>query len=84
MNDRPSQEQLSKALDAAGSAHHEYQTNALRGVRDERWAGWYAAYTLGRLGDFVSPSDLAQWLEASPAVDDWSAAAAEYVIGKLP
>ena len=29
---------------------------------------------LGRLGDFASPSDLAQWLEASPAADDWSAA----------
>lgn len=82
MNDRPSREQLKGALDAAGSAHHEYQTNTLRGVRDEQWAGWYAAYVLGRLGDFVSPSDLAQWLEASPPGDDWSAAAAEYVIGK--
>jgi hypothetical protein len=83
MNHGPSQEQLSKALDAAGSAHHDYQTNTLRGVRDQRWAGWYAAYVLGRLGDFASSSDLAQWLEASPAGDDWSAAAAEYVIGKL-
>jgi hypothetical protein len=83
MKDPPPRDQLKEALDAAGSAHHEYQTNALRGVRDDRWAGWYAAYTLGRLGDFASPSDLAQWLEASPAGDDWSAAAAEYVIGRL-
>ncbi len=79
----PTRDQLKVALDAAGSAHHEYQTNALRGVRDERWAGWYAAYALGRLGDVVSPSDLARWLEESPADDDWSAAAAEYVIGRL-
>jgi hypothetical protein len=83
MNERPSREQLREALDAAGSAHHEYQTNTLGGVRDERWAGWYAAYVLGRLGDFVSPSVLARWLEESPAGDAWSAAAAEYVIGRL-
>jgi hypothetical protein len=83
MNDRPSREQLSKALDAAGSAHHDYQTNTLGGVRDERWAGWYAAYVLGRLGDFASPTDLAKWLQQSPAGDDWSTAAAEYVSGKL-
>ena len=30
--------------------------------RDERWAGWYAAYVLGRVGDFATPSDLAEWL----------------------
>jgi len=83
MKGRPSREQLRDALEASGSAHHEYETNTLRGVRDERWAGWYAAYVLGRLGDFFSPSDLAQWLEESPAGEDWSAAAAEYVIGRL-
>jgi hypothetical protein len=82
LND-PTPEQLKEALDAAGSAHHEYQTTTLHGVRDERWAGWYAAYVLGRLGDFVSPTDLAQWLEQSPAGDDWSATAADYVIGRL-
>ena len=84
MNDRPSQEQLKEALDAAGSAHHEYQTTTLSGVRDERWAGWYAAYVLGRLGDFATPSDLTKWLGASPAGDDWSASAAKYVLGQLP
>ena len=83
MSDRPSREQLREALAAAGSAHHDYEKNALGGVRDERWAGWYAAYVLGRLGDFVSPSALAQWLEESPAGDDWAAGAAEHVIGRL-
>jgi hypothetical protein len=83
MKDRPSREQLREALDSAGSAHHDYQKNTLGGVRDERWAGWYAGYVLGRLGDFVSPSDLTQWLEQSPAGDDWSATAADYVIGRL-
>ena len=84
MRDRPTRDRLKEALDAAGSAHHEYQTNALRGVRDERWAGWYAAYVLGRLGGFATPSDLAEWLGASPAGDDWSASAAKYVLGQLP
>lgn len=84
MNDRPSQEELKEALDAAESAHHDYQTTTLRGVRDERWAGWYAGYVLGRLGDFATPSDLAKWLGASPAGDDWSTSAAKYVLGQLP
>jgi hypothetical protein len=28
------------ALSAAGSAHHEYEQTALKGVRDEQWASW--------------------------------------------
>ena len=83
MRGRPTRDRLKEALDAAGSAHHEYQTTTLHGVRDERWAGWYAAYVLGRLGDFATPSDLAQWLADAPNGSDWSATAADYVLGQL-
>ncbi len=51
-------------------------------MRDEQWAGFYAAY-VGRVGDFASPSLLTQWLEAAPAADDWAASAAKHVLGRL-
>ena len=83
MTGQPSQEQLRQALAAAGSAHHEYEQNSLGGTRDEQWTGWYAAYVLGRLGDFVAPSALAPWLEEAPAGSDWSASAAAYVHDRM-
>jgi len=63
------------ALRAAGRAHHGYESNALGGVRDEQWPGWYAAYVLGRLGDFAPPTRLAAWLEAVEGSDWWGEAA---------
>lgn len=83
MTKGPSLTDLQKALSAAGSAHHDFEQHALRGVHDEQWAGFYAAYVLGRLGDFTTPTLLAGWLEGAPSVDDWSAAAAGYVQGHL-
>jgi hypothetical protein len=81
--DTPSREQIVAALQAAAAAHHDYQANALHGVHDEQWHGWYAAYVLGRLGDFVTPTVLANWLSASPGSDDWSSSAADYVEERL-
>ena len=57
----PSPEQLREALAAAGKAHHDYEQNALGGQRDAQWPGFYAAYVLGRVGDFAAPSALASW-----------------------
>ncbi len=39
----PAMEELAEALDAAGTAHHEYEQTALKGVRHEEWASFYAA-----------------------------------------
>jgi hypothetical protein len=75
----PSNEELVNALRAASKAHDEYQTGGLGGVRDERWAGWYAGYVLGRLGDFTSPTVLAGWLAAAPTSVDWAVSAADHV-----
>jgi hypothetical protein len=83
MTKRPSLSDLQEALSAAGSAHHDFEQHALRGVHDEQWAGFYAAYVLGRLGDFTTATLLTGWLEGAPSVDDWSAAAASYVLGQL-
>ncbi len=80
MSGLPTLDALRAALAAAGSAHHEYEMNALQGERDAQWPGWYAAYVLGRLGDFASPSDLTAWLEAAPSSDDWASSAAAYVL----
>ncbi len=79
----PEKEELSKTIVAAARAHHEYQTNILDGVRHEQWAGWYAAYILGRLGDLTSPSRLTRWLEEVPNDKNWFKRAAEHIHPKL-
>ena len=78
----PDKEQLKAALAAAGSAHHDYETNYLKGTRDEQWAGWYAAFVIGRLGDFMSPTDVARSLEEVTGDGDWSENAASHVLEK--
>lgn len=79
----PSKGDLIEALNNAASAHHDYEKNVLKGIRDEQWAGFYAAYVLGRLGDFAAPSNLTILLEESPGTEDWSDSVAEYVLRKL-
>jgi predicted GNAT family acetyltransferase len=81
--DLPSDSAIAEALSAAGSAHHEYEQTALKGVRDELWAGFYAAFVLGRLGDFTAASRLAALLEEVDAPSNWSEAAAEHVATTL-
>jgi len=83
MNGSVSRDDLVLALVAAASAHHEYEDSCLSGEPDERWAGWYAAYALGRLGDFAAPGDLTRWLESAPPGEEWSDAAADHVMRKL-
>ncbi len=80
---KPSREKLVKAFQAAGAAHHDFQANALQGRHDEQWAGWYAAYVLGRLGDFMTPTVLAGWLSAAPESDDWPSSTADYIEERL-
>ena len=76
---QPRKDELVDALRAAGSAHHDYETNALNGQRDAQWAGWYAAYVLGQLGDFMSPSELTVILEQLETDGNWAEAAAQKV-----
>ena len=83
MADLPSRSALAQALSAASSAHHEYERTALKGVRDDLWAGFYAAFVLGRLGDFAAASRLAALLEEVDAPSNWSEAAAEHVLTQL-
>lgn len=80
---RPSLDELVHALRAAGAAHHDYESNVLRGEHDEQWPGWYAAYTLGRLEDFVSPTSLSRWLSDAPSSDDWARSTAKYILEAL-
>ena len=80
---RPSREALQQALSDAGAAHHDYEQVVLKGEPDAQWPGFYAAYVLGRVGDFAPPSNLNGWLEDAPSDDDWAAAAAAYILAKL-
>jgi hypothetical protein len=79
----PSKADLRGALSAAGSAHHEFEQNFLKGERDEYWAGWYAAYVLGRLGEFTTPTQLTRWLQEAEGEGDWIDFAADHVVGNL-
>lgn len=74
--------ELIAALEEAGRTHHEYEQVALGGERDELWAGFYAAYVLGRLGDFMTPTALARVLEVVEG-DPWPEAAADDIIVEL-
>ena len=75
----PTIAELREALSAAGDAHHEYESSFLSGVRDEQWAGWFAAYVLGRVGDFITPTLLTRLLEEVSNEGDWSQNAADHV-----
>ena len=79
----PTEAALADALVAAAEAHHEYEVNALHGVRDELWAGFYAAYVLGRLGDFMPATQLAHLLESAPEASAWVPSAAAYVFRRM-
>jgi hypothetical protein len=80
---RPAQDELEKALNDAWSAHHDYEEVRLMGKRDELWSGFYAAYILGRCGDFAAPSALSRWLEEAPEGEQWVTEAARYVLSQL-
>ena len=79
----PKIEEIENALSDAGSAHHEYEQVVLNGVRDELWPGFYAAYVLGKLGNFTKPSILSGLLETAPDSDNWAKTTSEYLIDKL-
>ena len=79
----PTEENLRETLAAAGSAHHDYESNFLRGARDEQWTGWYSAYVLGRLGDFTTPTQLTRWFKEVSGEGDWSRNAAAHVLSKI-
>ena len=79
----PTLKELSEALSAAGSAHHEYEQTVLHGVRHEEWAVFYAPYVLGRLGDFVQPSVLTRLLNEAPLTENWAETAAAHVLSGI-
>lgn len=83
VKENPDIKDLRSALTKAGAAHHNYETVHLRGVRDEQWAGWYAAHMHGQLGDFMNPSDLTRILEQTETDGDWIEAAAKDVLAAI-
>ncbi len=59
-------------------------TNRLRLEESETISGRvYAAYVLGRVGDFTAPSSLSQWLEEAPGGEEWATSAAGFVLSRL-
>ena len=79
MPDIPNEKQIKHSLIAAAKAHHEFETNYLSGIRHEQWAFWYAAYVLGKLGNFISPTKITRLLEQVTGNDDWFNNAAKII-----
>ncbi len=79
----PTRDKLIVALNNAGKAHHHYQQEALRGIHDQQWPPFYAAYTLGRLGDFTTATSLSKWLGEAPAAENWSESTADFVLEQM-
>ena len=75
----PTIEELESAINDAGSSHHQFQTVYLKGVRDENWASYYAAFVLGRVEELdITPSELCGVI-AGVTDDDWTVAAANAI-----
>lgn len=82
MSDFPGGDQLQAALEGAAAVHHEYEVESLGGRRDELWPGFYAAYVLGRLGDFAPCSRLSAVL-ADVDGEPWAEKAAAAIVAAL-
>lgn len=73
---RPSESDIAAALEKAAKLHHAYEEHYLNGKRDQLWSGFYAAYVLGRCGEFTTAEELAGQLENISMSDKWNADAA--------
>ena len=80
---QPSRHELISALSEAGATHHDYEQITLGGKRDEMWPGFYAAFVLGRLGDFAAASALNTLLKKAPASESWAISTADYVLDHI-
>lgn len=80
---RPSESDIAAALERAAGLHHEYERKYLKGKRDNLWSGFYAAYVLGRCGEFISAEELARHIESVPVSDNWNAEAAAKVYAEI-
>jgi hypothetical protein len=83
MADLPPPAALAEALADAAAAHDDYETTLLKGIVDDRWSGFCAAFVIGRLGEFTPAGRLAALLEEVDASGDWAEAAAGHVLTKL-
>jgi hypothetical protein len=75
----PNTDKLEATLKEAETSHHQFQTVYLKGVRDENWASYYAAFILGRLEDLdITPSSLTGLL-AGVTDHNWTVGAAKAI-----
>lgn len=76
-------ETLIRALDQASNLHHDFEEDYLDGERDPQWAGWLAAFLLGRLGTFLHPALLTRWMETVRSGDQWTTRAGNFIFSEL-
>lgn len=83
MDKLPNQEELSKLLQEVWDTHSEFQHVYLNDVHDEMWAGWYAAFLIGRLGHIAPASQLTNLLEEVGGQENWTVRAAAHLLENL-
>jgi hypothetical protein len=83
MSDLPDRKTLVATFASADTAHEEYERTVLRGVADDAWAGFIAAFVIGRLGEFVSAGRLTLLISEVDESEGWPEAAADHVLMKL-
>ncbi len=83
MADLPDRTTLAATLAVADALHEEYERGVLKGMGDDKWTGFVAAFVIGRLGEFAPASRLALLFEEVDESDDWPAVAADHVLTKL-
>lgn len=79
----PEKQVLVDVLQETWDTHSEFQRVYLHEERDEMWAGWYAAFLIGRFGHIAPPSRLARLLEEVEGLDGWTERAAEHLLSEL-
>jgi hypothetical protein len=83
MADLPDRKTLAATFASADVAHEDYERTVLKGVTDEAWAGFIAAFVVGRLGEFVPVGRLALLISDVAESEHWPEDAADHVLMKL-
>ena len=91
--ERKPQQAIIELLEAAGTAHHHFEQEELKGQFDEDWPLWYAAHLLENgLANIITPPpnqiELSQLLAKITALHeqakdvDWNEFAAQHIVDR--
>ena len=77
---------LIEALSEAATQHQEFQEGFLKGQFDDEWHSFYAAFIIGKLGTFTTPSKLTELIKKADAnikAKLWQENFAEFILDNI-